>query len=85
MVKITEVELQPLRGKYYSTEIAAAFIDEAGRSGHIYIEVSGFHSQPSDRELENGWQPDEGMDHVEGQVQYLIGKAIVEMLEGKSW
>ena len=85
MVKITEVELHPLKGKFYSTEISAGFVDETGNHGSMYIEISGYHSQPSEREVEKGWEPDWGMDHVEGQAQYEIAKAIVDMLKGKSW
>jgi hypothetical protein len=85
MVKIKSVNLHELASKHYATGISVEFTDESGFTYDAFIEVSGYSPQPSKRAIDQGWEPDWGMDHVEGQVQYEIALAIVEALEGKSW
>lgn len=75
-MKIDKVELEPLRSKWYSTRI------EVTAEGKPFsIEVSGTGSSPSPREYENGYFPDEGMDHVESDEVYRMALVIMEALK----
>ena len=79
---ITKVELTPLRGKHYETQLTVW----VGGNNYDYegvpfnISISGMGSLPSVRELENGYHTDEGMDHVESKEHLLIAEAILEKL-----
>jgi len=73
-----EVTLEPLRGKHYSTNIHVKFPDHE----KIYVEVSGYNHNPSVREIEeNDWEPEDGMNHVEGDKVYEVACRIEELLK----
>lgn len=79
-MKIDKVELEPLRSKWYSTKI------EVVAEGKLFsIEVRGAGSSPSPREYENGYLPDEGMDHVESDEVYRMALVIMEALRKENF
>ena len=74
-----KVTLIPLEGKYYSTEL---LVEDENWEGSVYITVAGHPTwTPSPREIENGWEPDYGMDHVEDHGTYNVALIIKEALE----
>jgi len=79
-------KLKPLRSKYYSTEL----IVWVGRNSWdkvgvpMRVSISGAGSCPSTREYERGYDPDEGMDHVESEEAYQLVKIIMEALRKHS-
>ena len=75
---ITEVEIEPLRSKHYET-ILYVVANGYGFS----ISISGYYPKPSLREIEGGWEPDEGMDHVESEVHYGLATLIANALSKK--
>lgn len=82
-MKIKSVTLEPLRGKHYHTEILVEVYDEWGMPNDIWINISGYYPSPSQREIDKGWEPDDGMDHVETQAEYGLALIIKEALEGR--
>lgn len=70
MVKIT-----PLPGKYYTTELS-------GDGYYIQINYFEYPFVPSERELEEGWGPEDGSDHVEHQKAYELAQKIEKFLNG---
>jgi len=74
---MTYVEIEPLECKHYSTNIHA----DLPNNESIHVKVAGYNSKPSPRELDNGWEPDYGMDHVEGDKVYEVACRIKELLE----
>ena len=82
-MKIKSVTLEPLRFKHYATEIIVEVYDEFGFPNDMCVSVSGYFPSPSQREIDKGWEPDYGMDHVETEAEYKIALAIVEALNGK--
>ena len=76
-MKIETVSLQPLRTKYYETEVFVGVVDESGDRYTIRIDIGGYYHVPSQREIDNGWEPDEGMDHVEPEACHRIAEMIV--------
>ena len=75
-MEVTDVYLVPLSGKYYTTEV----IVETD-NGSVFIEISSGNYKPSQREIDKGWEPDDGMDHVESEYSYEIAKKIVKALK----
>ena len=79
---ITKVELTPLKGKHYETQLTVW----VGGNNYDYegvpfrISIAGMGSLPSVRELEKGYYTDEGMNHVESKEHLLIAEAILEKL-----
>ena len=71
------IGILPLDSKHYSTRIEAYLPD----GEFIGVEVFGYNHKPSTREIEHGWDPDEGMDHVEGDKVYSVALKIRELLE----
>lgn len=57
--------IMPLRGKYYGTEISLG-------ENHITVWTPNHCAEPfaSVREIENGWMPEDGQDHVEDVESY---------------
>ena len=78
-MKILSSEIEPIRGKYYETSIHVE-VSYEGRTSTFRIDICGSGSTPSDREIEHGWEPDYGIDHVESQEAYLLAQKIVETL-----
>lgn len=75
--KVTSVDLQPLESKHYSTEIDLSF-DGFESCG---VQVFGRSRKPSARELDSGWDPEWGMDHVETEVVYEVARVIEQALK----
>ena len=75
--KVTGVTLNNLDSKHYSTRIDLSFEDFESCG----VEVFGYSSKPSVRELESGWEPEWGMDHVETEVVFEVAKVIEEALK----
>lgn len=68
----------PLKGKYYGTVV------DIGRSKVTVWLPFGDHYAASVREIANGWEPEDGFDHVETQESYEAAKlvsAAPDMLE----
>ena len=80
-IKIKSVKLQPLRYKHYVTEVCVD-LEVDGWTYDFKVEVGGFAPNPSPRELEGGWEPDQGMDHVESEAHLFLAHKICEALEG---
>ena len=73
-----KVELKPLDSKYYETEIV---ISDDDWYSNVYVRLCGHPTfTPSPREIENGWEQDYGMDHVEDHGVYNIAKLIYDEL-----
>jgi len=73
------IELKPLDSKYYETELVLTF--EHLRDP-IYIRLAGMPTgYPSEREVENGWEPEDGMNHVEDELVYQVALSIKGYLE----
>jgi len=81
-VRIGKLKLKELPSKHYSTEIEVEVggngWDEGGTMFRIYICGSG--TEPSLREYEKGYYPDDGMDHVESEEHYKLAMIIMEAL-----
>ena len=79
-MKILFSEIEPLRGKHYETTVHVDVFYE-GRTSTFRLDICGTGSMPSDREIERGWEPDYGMDHVESQEAYLLAKILETLAE----
>jgi hypothetical protein len=75
-MKLGSVELGELPDKHYATEVFAEVND-----GTFRIDICGYGPKPSKRELDNGWQMDYGMDHVESEEHLFLANLIVEALK----
>lgn len=75
-MRITNVELIPLGGKHYATEV---FVEVNGNQ--FRVDICGYGSRPSQRELDNGWEYDYGMDHVEGEEHLFLANLVMEALK----
>ena len=81
MVKVIGVEHVPLSGKYYETSILVDVEDMFGFKHQVTINLFGDDCYPSERELDKGWEPDYGMDHVETEATHIVASIIVEALK----
>lgn len=73
-MKVVDVSLKPLPNKHYSTDLTVTF-----DSGETFdVEISGYGSTPSQREVDNGWEPDFGMNHVESEGHLFLAQKIKE-------
>lgn len=72
---VNNVKIEPLGCKHYETRVS---LTVEGRS--FTISISGNGKQPSERELENGWEPDFGMDHVESKEHLFLAQSIKKAL-----
>lgn len=81
---IKSVKLKPLATKHYSTDIEVWVEDAKGYEYALGIKIFGYFPSPSQRELDGGWDVEQGMDHVETQAEYEIGLAIVKALKEKA-
>jgi len=79
---ITKIELTPLRGKHYETQLTVwvGGNDWDSDGTPLQISIAGMGSRPSVRELERGYYTDEGMNHVESKEHLLVAEAILEKL-----
>lgn len=71
-MKITKVELADLPCKHYSTDLYATVEGDEGEEYVFTVSISGYGPKPSSRELEKGWEPDWGMDHVESEMHLFL-------------
>jgi len=79
---IKDVYIKPLDCKYYDTQMVVEFED--GES--LHISLSGYSKHPSVREVKRGWEPDHGMDHVEGVKAYKAAQLILRVFESmRDW
>lgn len=74
----------PLKGKYYGTKVQ---FTKPGSSAdddvhEITIWAPDHFADPfgSEREIEQGWGPEDGHDHVEDQQSLTVAKIIAEAL-----
>ena len=78
-MKITKVTIEDLPNKHYQTELTVSMLSD----GHEYpltVSVYGYGPNPSRRELQNGWEPEHGMDHVESDLHLFLAEAIYSKL-----
>lgn len=78
-MKVVTTYLEPLRSKHYDTGIDVE-IEKDGSVYDLRISISGYYPKPSKRELEKGWDPEFGMDHVENEAELFLAEKIVEAL-----
>jgi len=71
-MKITKVELAGLPCKHYSTDLYATVKSDEGEEYVFTVSISGYGLKPSRRELERGWEPDWGMEHVESEEHLFL-------------
>ena len=64
--------IKPLCGKYYGTIVT---------DGKRVVEVwNGYTGKVSQREIDEGWTPDYGFDHVESDQDYKMALVICDAL-----
>ena len=71
-MKITKLELADLPCKHYSTDLYVTVESDEGEDYVFTVSISGYGPKPSSRELERGWEPDHGMDHVESEMHLFL-------------
>lgn len=76
-MKLESIEIKPLESKHYSTDIDVVFYD--GSFCGVSVFGRGFY--PSERELLNGWEPEDGLNHVETGVVYEVAQVIEKALK----
>lgn len=74
-MKIGKVEIQPLESKHYET----CLIVEVDRRP-FKVSICGYGPKPSQREIDNGWEPEYGMDHVESEEHLFLAHKIMGAL-----
>lgn len=73
-------KIAPLNSKFYGTKV------ETLDGGLITVWEMGPHPwKPSQRELENNWEPEYGFDHVETEHCYTIASIICDALTKKGF
>jgi len=77
------VTIKPLPQKHYYTELEVKYEDGSCAVVHIFDGYTCGGSIPSDREIDSGWEPEFGTDHVESATVYETALLIKESLEGK--
>ena len=80
-MKVVAANLRPLPSKFYSTEINLV-VKVGNNNYNLYIDISGYAPVASEREIAQGWSPEDGMDHTESEAHYRIAKAICACLDG---
>lgn len=78
-MRIKNVKLTPLPSKHYETVVEVTVGQDWGDS-IFKVSISGYGSNPSIRELENGEYPCDGMNHVESDVHLFLAEAIYSKL-----
>lgn len=79
-IQVTSVELLPLEGKHYATEVHVE-VRINGWPHNFRVDVCGYAPDASKREKDRGWEPDWGMDHTESETHLLLAHEICEALE----
>jgi len=81
-MKIGRVKLKELPSKHYSTDIEVEVggngWDEEGKM--FRIDICGSGTNPSCREYQKGYYPEDGMDHVESEEHYQLAMIILKAL-----
>ena len=80
-MKITKVDLADLPSKHYSTDLYVAVESDEGYEYVFTVSISGEGSVPSNRELEAGWEPDWGMNHVESDMHLFLAEKVRVLLK----
>ena len=82
-MKISNVELEPLPSKHYETTIIVTFDVGQYRKNRIKfcVNICGDGTSPSQRELDRGWEPDYGVDHVESEEHLFLAQKIIDALQ----
>jgi|5_EtaG_2_1085323.scaffolds.fasta_scaffold00598_34 hypothetical protein len=78
-MKITKVTLEDLPNKHYKTKLTVSMLS-GGYDYPMEVSIYGYGPSPSHRELQNGWKPDHGMDHVESSLHLFLAEAIYSKL-----
>ncbi len=79
-MKVTRVKLEDLPYKHYSTDLYVT-VEYEGEDYDFTVSVSGYGPKASQREVERGWKPDWGMDHVESDIHILLAQAVERLTE----
>ena len=80
-MKITKVELAELPNKHYSTDLYATVESDEGEEYVFTVSIWGYGPKPSSRELERGWEPEHGMDHVESDMHLFLAEKVRALLK----
>lgn len=80
-MKVTKLELEELPSKHYSTDLYATVESDEGEEYVFTVSILGEGSVPSSRELESGWEPDWGMNHVESDVHLFLADKVRAFLK----
>lgn len=80
-MKVISAEVEELPSKHYSTDVFVEVLVE-GLPCCFTISIGGYAPKASRREVERGWEPEWGMDHVESETHLALAEAIVSKLEG---
>jgi hypothetical protein len=78
-MKVVDVNILPLESKHYSTDLSV----DVDVDGHIYtmlVSISGYAPRASIREVDRGWEPDWGMDHIESETHFALAHMIASSL-----
>lgn len=72
----------PLDGKYYGTKIRVRNPTCPNETDEIKVWFPDHFAKPfaSEREIANGWTPEDGHDHVEDAQSYRLACIIAEAL-----
>lgn len=75
-------KILPLSSKYYGTVIELSTPNQSNDAHEIVVWCPNHFAQPfaSEREIQNGWTPEDGHDHVESVQDYKIAQIICEAL-----
>lgn len=71
-----------LEGKYYGTKVEFTTPENPNDTHEIVVWCPDHFAQPfaSEREIQDGWTPEDGHDHVESVQDYKIAQIICEAL-----
>ena len=79
-IKVTSVELPPLEGKHYSTDLDVE-LSVNGNPYYFRVDICGYAPNASQREKDRGWEPDWGMDHTESEAHLFLAQKILKALK----
>lgn len=77
---ISDVCILPLRSKHYSTDLRVTVLVE-GIEYDFNILITGYAPHPSERELADGWDAYDGMDHTESETHLELAHIIESALK----
>ena len=78
-MRILDVNILPLKGKHYSTDLEVAF-EVDGYEYTMMVSIVGYAPHASIREKARGWEPDWGMDHTESETHLGLAHMIASAL-----